>query len=166
VKEVTNEEDEDECCHRGYQEKVVAEQVVVAQRPRAEAAGLELLFEPGEDLTPVWGECNRLTQVVTNLVANAINYAPAGRVRVTTRLDRAHGQACLQVEDTGMGIEPEDLPYLFDRFYRGLRASQSEVPGTGLGLAIAKEIVGLHGGEIEVESRVREGSTLSERGRG
>ena len=105
-------------------------------------------------------ERNQLIQVVNNLVVNAINYTLAGEVRVSTYLDVERGQACLQVQDTGIGIEPEDLPHVFERFYRGLRACQSGIPGTGLGLAIAKGIVDLHGGEIEVESQVDEGSTF------
>jgi two-component system phosphate regulon sensor histidine kinase PhoR len=139
---------------------LVVERVVAGHRPQAEAAGLELAFAGEENLPPVRANDGQLAQVVTNLVANALNYTPAGRVQVTTRLDEERGQVSLQVEDTGMGIAPEDLPYVFDRFYRGQRVSQSEIPGTGLGLAIVKEIVDLHEGSIEVESEVGEGSTF------
>jgi signal transduction histidine kinase len=139
----------------------VAEQVVAAHQPRAEAAGLELVFEPNADLAPVHAEHNQLTQVVTNLVTNAINYTPSGRVRVSIYQDAERGQACLQVQDTGIGIEAEDLSRLFERFYRGRRVTESNIPGTGLGLAIIKEIVDLHGGEIQVESQVGEGTTFS-----
>jgi len=66
----------------------------------------------------------------------------------------------LIVEDTGMGIDPEDLPHLFERFYRGRRTGKSHVPGSGLGLAIVKEIVDLHRGRVEVESEVGQGSTF------
>ncbi len=146
----------------------LVEQVVTAHQARAETAGLELIFDPGAALPPVRAARDQLTQVVDNLVTNAINYTPAGQVRVSTYLDAERGQACLQVQDTGIGIELEDLPYLFERFYRGLRANQSGIPGTGLGLAIVREIVNLHGGEIKVESpstglrtgQVDEGSTF------
>ncbi|MEA3339837.1 MAG: ATP-binding protein [Chloroflexota bacterium] len=138
----------------------LVEPIAAAHRPRAVAANLELIFEPDEALPPMHVEPNQLSQVVTNLVTNAINYTPAGQVRVSTHLDAERGRACLQVQDTGMGIAPEDMPRLFERFYRGWRATNSTVSGTGLGLAIVKEIVDLHGGEIEVESQVDEGSTF------
>jgi PAS domain S-box-containing protein len=138
----------------------LVEQVVVAQQPRAEAAGLALSFEPVANLAAVRGERNQLAQVITNLVANAINYTPAGRVRVSTCWDEARRQACLQVEDTGVGIGPADMPHLFERFYRGQQTGQSDIPGNGLGLAITKEIIDLHGGAIEVDSRLGEGSTF------
>ncbi|MEE8392054.1 MAG: response regulator [Anaerolineae bacterium] len=139
----------------------VVEQVVAEHQPRAQAAGLELVFEPDADLAPVRAERSQLIQVVTNLVTNAINYTPSGRVQVGTYLDAKREQACLRVQDTGMGIEAEDIPRLFERFYRGRRVTESDIPGTGLGLAIIKEIVNLHGGEIQVESRVGEGTTFS-----
>ncbi len=138
----------------------LVDQVVGAQQVRAEAAGLELIFEPGTNLPPVRADCNQLIQVVINLVSNAINYTPAGQVQVSTCLDTYRGQACLQVQDTGIGIEAEDVPRLFERFYRGSRATETDIPGTGLGLAIVKEIIEQHGGKIEVESQVNEGSTF------
>lgn len=138
----------------------VIEQAMAAHRPQAEAAGLELVFERGEGLPPVQSERNQLAQVVTNLVINAINYTPAGQVLVTTGLDRERKQVCLEVQDTGTGIKSEDMPYIFDRFYRGKDVGSSTIPGTGLGLAIVKEIVALHGGSIDVESQEGEGSTF------
>jgi signal transduction histidine kinase len=136
----------------------VADKVVVAHQPRADAAGLSLLFKPHPELPPVRGEFNQLAQVATNLVANAINYTPVGEVQVYTCLDPAPGEVCLQVQDTGIGIHPDDLPHLFERFYRGRRTGPSEVPGSGLGLGIVKEIVDLHAGRIEVESELGAGS--------
>jgi signal transduction histidine kinase len=138
----------------------VVEQVTTACQARAETAGLELIFEPGADLPPVRAGAKQLAQVITNLVNNAISYTPDGQVRVSTRLAAERGQACLEVQDSGGGIEPEDLPHLFERFYRGRDVGSSNIRGTGLGLAIAKEIIELHGGEIEVESQVGEGSTF------
>jgi signal transduction histidine kinase len=91
-------------------------------------------------------------------VINALNYTSAGSVRVTLRQTEA--EACLQIEDTGMGIDPDDLPNIFDRFYRGRRSQRSETPGTGLGLAIVKEIIDLHEGRIEVTSVVKQGTTF------
>jgi adenylate cyclase len=70
----------------------------------------------------------------------------------------ADERVCLEVRDTGRGIAPEDLPHIFERFYRGREAST--VPGSGLGLAIVKEIVDMHGGDIQVESQVGQGSVF------
>jgi len=135
-----------------------AEQVVAAHQPRADLAGLTLTFAPDPDLPPVRGNYDQLIQIITNLVANALNYTRAGQVRISTqhRDDRAY----LQVQDTGLGIDDMDIPHLFERFYRGTGAARSGTPGTGLGLSIVKEIVDLHGGEIEVTSRVGEGTTF------
>lgn len=138
---------------------VVLEKAVVAQQAHAETAGLRLTFEPAATLLPVRGDIHRLLQVATNLITNAINYTPGGEVRVRSfqRGDRVG----FEVQDTGMGIAPEDQPHLFERFYRGQRASQSSVRGTGLGLNIAKEIADWHGGEVEVQSAVGVGSTFT-----
>ena len=136
----------------------VVEQIVAAHQPRADSTGLALSFEPLPSLQAVRGEVNQLAQVVTNLVINALNYTPEGNVRVSTC--QAADEACLQVEDTGIGIDPEDLPNIFDRFYRGRGSQRSETPGTGLGLAIVKEIIDLHDGRIEVNSQVKQGTTF------
>ncbi|MFQ5399376.1 MAG: GAF domain-containing protein [Anaerolineae bacterium] len=138
----------------------VVRQIVTAHLPRAEAADLDLRVDLQSDLPPVNGERNQLAQVVTNLLVNAINYTSAGNIWVSTSWDSASEQACLMVKDTGLGILPEDLEHLFERFYRGQQASQSNIPGTGLGLAITKEIIDLHGGRIEVESEAAVGSTF------
>ncbi len=138
----------------------VTEQVVAVYRSRAEAAGLEVIFDPSVALPSVRTDYNQLIQVITNLVDNAFNYTPAGQIRVRTWLDTQRGQVALQVEDTGMGIEAKDLPHIFERFYRGQRVGSSNIPGAGLGLAIVKEIVEQHGGEITVESKVDKGTTF------
>jgi PAS domain S-box-containing protein len=136
----------------------VVEQIVAAHQPRAESSGLTLSFEPQPTLHSVRGEVNQLSQVVTNLLINALNYTSDGAVRVSTF--QTATEACLQIEDTGIGIDPEDLPNIFARFYRGSRSQRSETPGTGLGLAIVKEIVDLHDGRIEVYSQVKQGTTF------
>jgi PAS domain S-box-containing protein len=136
----------------------VVDQVTDALAPRAEANGLRLIVQCEGEMPPVRGEFNQLAQVATNLVANAINYTANGRIEVITRL--VDNQVCLLVKDTGMGIAADDLPHLFERFYRGDRAGQTQIAGSGLGLSIVKEIVDLHGGTIEVESEVGRGSTF------
>ena len=134
------------------------DQIVTAHQPHAESANLALTFEPQPDLPAIVGEVNQLAQVVTNLVINALSYTLAGSVRVSTRGNG--NEVCLTVEDTGIGIAADDVPHIFDRFYRGRRTQRRETPGTGLGLAIVKEIVDLHQGRIEVESGVRQGTTF------
>jgi PAS domain S-box-containing protein len=135
---------------------LLAEQVVTAHLPLAEVSELELIFNPNLDLPPVRGEQNQLARLITNLVSNAIRYTPQGHVCVRTYL--ANGQACLEIEDTGIGIEPEDQSHLFERFYRGRQVRQSKIHGTGLGLAIVKEIVDMHGGCVTIQSQPGKGS--------
>ncbi len=136
----------------------VVDQIVLAHQPRAEADGLRLTFAPAPDLPPVRADANQLAQVVTNLVTNALNYTPAGYVRVSTYVE--NGEVCLRVVDSGSGIAAEDLPHIFERFYRGQRVLKNDMPGTGLGLAIVKEIVDLHEGRIEVDSQPGRGTTF------
>lgn len=138
---------------------LITEQIVNAHRPMAEATGIMLVFEPDMDLPPVWGESNQLARVINNLLSNAIRYTSAGGVYLRT--SQINNEICLEVTDTGMGIDPEDQPHLFERFYRGRRVRQSKIHGTGLGLAIVKEIVDLHDSKIEVHSEVDKGSTFS-----
>jgi len=136
----------------------IVEQVVVAYRPLAESAGLSLIFEAAPGLPMVLGQRNQLMQVGSNLVGNAIHFTQSGKVHVITTLAADLKRVCMIVQDTGIGIAPDDLPRLFDRFYRGRQPDGMNIPGTGLGLNIVKEIVDLHGGTIEVESEVGAGS--------
>jgi signal transduction histidine kinase/CheY-like chemotaxis protein len=138
-------------------------EVVTAHLPRADSAGLTLIFEEGETLPTVLGDPEKLNQVATNLVANALNYTEKGSIRVSTYVSKEGGDqfVCLSVEDTGIGIHPEDMEHLFDRFYRGRDVSQSTKPGTGLGLSIVKEIVEQHQGTIEIGSELGHGTSFT-----
>jgi signal transduction histidine kinase len=138
----------------------IVEQALTPLQSQADTAKLELSFEPDSSLPMVMGNSQQLTQVVTNLVSNAINYTPSGHVAVRVDFDAERKQVRLQVQDSGMGIEPEDQPHLFARFYRGQRVSRSNIRGTGLGLAIVKEIVDRHNGTVDVQSEVGVGSTF------
>lgn len=134
-------------------------QNIEALQVRLEAADLHLVHDLEPDLPPVYGEPNQLGQIVSNLLSNAINYAPQGEVLVRTF--RAEPDTiCFEVKDNGVGIAEEEQPLIFQRFYRGQQMGQSNVPGTGLGLAIVQEVVSLHGGRMEFESRLNEGSTF------
>ena len=108
----------------------------------------------------VKGDRDRLKQVILNLVANAIQYTPQGG-EVFLSLKRIGEQVRLIVRDTGPGIPAEDLPYIFERFYRAEKSrTRSKTSGFGLGLSITKWIVEQHGGQIKVESKEGEGTTF------
>lgn len=139
----------------------VVEQVVLANQLRAEAKGLEIAFEPAQSLPNVWADPRQLNQVTNNLVGNAVSYTQKGSIQVSTHFDPQAQQIRLQVKDTGIGIDPEDIPHVFERFYRGAQASQSDIRGSGLGLSITKEIIEQHNGRIEVHSQVGSGTTFT-----
>jgi len=139
----------------------VVEQVILAHMPLAEAAGLNLEFIPEKHIASILGEPNQLARLINNLVSNAIHYTLQGSVYVRTSVD--NGRVCLEVEDTGIGIEDEDRPHLFERFYRGRNVRQSRIHGTGLGLAIVKEIVDMHDSTIEIHSKPGKGSKFAVR---
>ena len=108
----------------------------------------------------VKGDRDRLKQVILNLVANAIQYTPQGG-EVFLSLKRIGEQARLIVRDTGPGIPADDLPYIFERFYRAEKSrTRSKTSGFGLGLSITKWIVEQHGGQIKVESKEGEGTSF------
>ena len=125
----------------------------------AESSGIALGFEPEPELPYILGDDGQLTRVITNLVSNALRYTIQGRVVVCTHIDEK--DVCLEVQDTGIGIDPDDRPHLFERFYRGKQVRQTKIHGTGLGLAIVKEIVELHNGSIDLESELEKGSTFT-----
>ncbi|RMG99278.1 MAG: HAMP domain-containing protein [Chloroflexi bacterium] len=112
------------------------------------------------DQVCVLGDADRLKQLFLNLIDNAIKYTPDGG-EIELRLSKNEGWAIVSVSDTGVGIPAEDLPYIFDRFYRVDKARNRKQGGTGLGLAIAKWIAEAHGGKIQVESTVGEGTTFT-----
>jgi PAS domain S-box-containing protein len=137
---------------------LLIDQVVTAHLPLAEAGGLSLIFNPAQNLPKVPVEQNQFARLITNLVSNAIRYTPTGKVEISTEC--FNGRISIKVADTGIGIEPDDLPHIFERFFRGTNVRQSEIHGTGLGLAIVKEIVDFHGGSIEVHSQRGQGSSF------
>ena len=113
-----------------------------------------------EDQALVLGDADRLRQLLLNLVDNALKHVVSGSGEVTLTLRRAGGWVQVGVEDNGTGISPEDLPHIFERFYRA-DLSRSRPGGSGLGLAIAKWVAEAHGGRIEVESQAGRGSTFT-----
>jgi heavy metal sensor kinase len=124
-------------------------------RPLADAKSLSLICETSENLT-VLGDSDELIRLFVNLLDNAIKYTECGEITITATDDEK--DTVIKVADTGIGIPPEHLPHIFDRFYR-VEESRT-LRGAGLGLAIAKEIVRAHHGEIEVRSKIGQGTTF------
>lgn len=128
--------------------------------PVAVARSVNLRVEAAPDLPAVQADGDRLRQVFVNLIANALQYTPAGgSVRVEARPDA--GSLRVAVCDSGPGIPAEDLPHLFDRFYRADKSRTRATGGSGLGLAIVRSLVELHGGRVSVESREGQGSCFT-----
>ena len=133
---------------------------VEAVRPRAEAKGVDLRLEAGPSLPELQIDSTRISQVVGNLLENAITHTPeGGSVTISTR--EAGDALEVSVADTGAGIASEDIPKLFDRFYRADPSRSRATGGTGLGLTIARRLVEAHGGSIKVESIVGQGSQFT-----
>ncbi len=133
---------------------------VQAERPALAERGLEIDLQLPASPVQINADTHRLGQVVDNLLANAIKFTPAGG-RISVRLTEAEGLAELVVEDSGIGISPDDVGNLFERFFRAGSATEQAIPGTGLGLAISKGIVEAHGGAIAVTSELGHGSTFT-----
>jgi two-component system phosphate regulon sensor histidine kinase PhoR len=125
---------------------------------QAERANLEISIHCPEDLPPVLADERRLAQVIVNLLHNAIKFTPAGG-KIDLRAERDDDAIIFTVKDNGIGIPSEELPRIFERFYKTDRARSSG--GTGLGLAIARHLVEAHGGQIWAESIEGQGSTFS-----
>jgi signal transduction histidine kinase len=129
-------------------------------RVQAEGQGITLEMQAEENLPEVRVDVERMAQVLGNLMRNALRYTPGGG-RISLSARRAEQGVLLQVADTGTGISPEDLPYIFERTYRGNKARSADEGETGLGLAIARSLVEAQGGKISVESRPGEGSVFT-----
>lgn len=144
--------------------------VITSFSPQAESAGIHLCMEnarlTGDATSPLtlYGDPDRLDQVLSNLVSNALRHTPSGgniTLDATTVQTADGDQVQLTVADTGNGIAPEDLPFIFDRFWRADRA-RTHIAGTGsgLGLAITAQLIKAHGGTIEVSSTPGQGTTF------
>jgi len=135
----------------------LAGEVLQLLKPLAERKRVTLTGELGT--LEVMGDARQLRQVLTNLVSNAIEYnRPGGDVKVSG--GQGSGETWLQVQDTGIGISPDDLPHIFERFFRADKSRSDSKGHAGLGLAICKAIVLAHGGNIEVSSELGKGTTF------
>jgi heavy metal sensor kinase len=139
----------------------LADDVVSAMAPLAESKGVRLLSDAGRAVM-VEADQTRVTQLLVNLVDNGLKYTPAGGT-VTVSVAPGWDGPVLRVTDTGVGIDPEHLPHLFERFYRVDKARSRAEGGAGMGLAICQWIARAHGGDIEVESQPGRGTTFAVR---
>lgn len=139
--------------------EAVIEQTVALLRPRAESQGVNLQVALPPELPLIHADPRCMEELLTNLVSNAIHYSPDGGEVTVAAV--SHGEYLeVQVRDSGVGIEAEELPKIFDKFYRVKHPKTRQVVGTGLGLAIVKGIVDSHRGSIEVESEPGVGTTF------
>ena len=137
----------------------LVQDVVMQYEPRAEEQGIDVQAELPERHARVEADIRLVERALSNLIDNAINYTPEGGA-VCVRLDNEQDEVCVEVADTGPGIPEDDLPHIFERFYRVDKSRDRDKGGAGLGLAIAKTILELHGRSLEVESTVGEGTTF------
>lgn len=133
-------------------------------RPRAKASRLAFEVDMSDVLPSVLrGDKDRIIQVITNLLTNAVKYTPEGRITLTIRGKIFEGRLLLiiTVSDTGIGVEKENIPYLFDSFRRVGEFQHKKIEGTGLGLTITKQLIDLMDGSISVESEVGKGTSFT-----
>jgi two-component system OmpR family sensor kinase len=141
--------------------RAAVESAIEQAGPAARRGGVTLRLDPAPSPIRLRHDPQRIGQVVTNLVGNAIKFTePGGTVRVSAR-SNPDGGATIEVADTGVGIDPAELPRIFERFYRGSLANEARSSGSGLGLAIVRSIVDMHRGTVEVESRRGAGTTFT-----
>jgi two-component system phosphate regulon sensor histidine kinase PhoR len=136
----------------------ILEETITLMRARAREQGVELVFTCC-DLVPVQADPKSMEEIFNNLITNAVNYSPdGGKVTITAKGLGEYIE--VRVKDTGVGIAPEELPKIFDKFYRVKHPKTRKVMGTGLGLAIVKGAVEAHHGTIDVESMPDKGTTF------
>lgn len=122
-------------------------------RPQCQQKAVDLFLQVQDGLLHVCVDSDRITQVVNNLIGNALRHVPSGGA-ITVRAESTAEGAAVSVTDTGSGIAPEDLPWVFDRFYRADKSRARASGGSGLGLAIVKQLVEAHGGSVSAASPV------------
>ncbi|MDE8565558.1 ATP-binding protein [Anoxybacillus rupiensis] len=136
----------------------VIENAVLKTKVKAKEKGLQLYFHKIYQLPSIYADGLRMEQIVINLIENAIRYTEKGFIKIELSYDQ--DKVKILIEDTGIGIPKEDLPFLFERFYRVEKSRSREFGGTGLGLAIVKQLVKLQNGTIHVSSEVGRGTSF------
>ena len=140
--------------------RALLERTALAYMTLAEESGVQLVVEASDDLPAIRVDVERMTQVLHNLVSNALRFTPNGG-RIVLGAEENGRLSTLTVTDTGSGIPAEDLPHIFDRFYRADKARSRGGGASGLGLAIVRSIVEAHGGDIFVQSQQHQGTSFT-----
>lgn len=141
--------------------KEIVYDVIAKFKPRAEQAGVTLSANIPDGLPQVYADIALIERVLSNLIDNAIRYTPVnGIINISTEYEDKN-IIRVRVKDTGSGIQQDELPYIFDRFYRVEKSRSEKTGGTGLGLAIAKKIIEIHKSTLSVVSELNKGSTFS-----
>ncbi|KJQ55057.1 Sensor histidine kinase RcsC [Microbacterium sp. SA39] len=138
----------------------VFEAAAASFAPLVEGGGLRLEVD-GADTLPIHGDAFRLRQVLDNILGNAVKYTPSGGRLIVRFSSDADGRAQVSIADTGAGIGPDDLPRVFEPYFRTARVVRAGIAGTGLGMGIARDIVTAHDGTIDIESAVGAGTTVT-----
>ena len=129
---------------------------IFSMKNRAESEGLEFTYDVPQFALAMYGDAGRIRQVFINLLDNAIKYnKPGGKISVNAKVDS--GNLVIRFTDTGCGISEGDIPHIKERFYR----ANLSVHGTGIGLAVADEIINMHGGAMEIQSKINEGTVIT-----
>ena len=140
----------------------IIDQAIVATRPAAAQKHISIGLDWPNALPNIYGDSQRVGQILSNLLSNAIKYTPdTGSVNIAARADDPAGMVKISVADTGVGISADLLPHVFDRFYRAEHDLRMNIVGIGLGLSVTKRLVEAQGGEIWVESGEGQGSTFT-----
>jgi signal transduction histidine kinase len=139
--------------------RFLLESLILSFKPQLEEKSMTLELNIPPDLPPLSADEGRLSQILTNLIGNAIKYTPQDG-HVWVRAETSEDTVQIVIQDDGLGISPEDQAQVFARFYRVRTAETEAIDGTGLGLAIVKSLVELHGGRVSLESHLGKGSTF------
>ena len=140
-------------------ERMVSESITNAIKAMAAMHNISIKLEADQAFINVLGDAGGLSQVFINLINNAVKFSPEGKtVEVVAARDDI--EARISIIDHGLGIPPEAVPHLFERFYRAKNVTVAEIPGSGVGLYIVKSIVDELGGKIEVKSELNQGTTF------
>lgn len=147
-------------CHDDVKFDAILRDIEADYKAQAAKKRITLTFKIPPKLPVVQGDRDKLMLTVQNLIANALKYTPDGG-QVTVVAEAEDGQLSVSIQDTGLGIAPDDLPKVFEKFYRARDKRIAGITGSGLGLALSRQIAQLHGGDVHADSKLDEGSTFT-----
>jgi signal transduction histidine kinase len=136
----------------------IIEQSVKKVMLKAKEKNLDLSYNIEDELPLIFSDGSRIEQVLFNMLENAVNYTEKGSIYISAWLEKEH--VCILIQDTGIGIPEDELPFIFDRFHRVEKSRSRKMGGTGLGLSIVSEIIKLLKGSIEVQSKSGNGTSF------